>query len=129
MSIKFSVVGEALKCVLLDPPHDDAGICMNLREELQNEELTEEDTIALGTMTTHQWGRTLNDQLFMQWPEHRGDALYPIESPTEYTESADKWDAATESGKKRIRLLKYCIGLCKENPEKELVVVPQTANC
>lgn len=122
MSVKFSVVGEALKRVLLDPSHDYAGICMNLREELQNEELTEEDTIALGTMATHQWGRTLNDQLFMQWPEHTGSALFPVEGPTEYIMAADKWDASTESGKKRIRLLKYCIGLCKENPDKELVL-------
>lgn len=124
MSIKFSVVGEALKRVLLDPSHDDAGICMNLREELQNEELTEKDTIALATMCYSHWGRALNDQLFMQWPEHSGKALYPIDGAVEYLMAADKWDTSTESGKKRIRLLKYCIGLCKENPDKDLMVQP-----
>ena len=43
MGIKFSVVGEALKRILINPALDDSGICQNLRVELVQEDIDEKD--------------------------------------------------------------------------------------
>ena len=90
MGIKFSVVGEALKRILIDPALDDSGICQNLRVELVQEDLDERGIFKINTLSANE----LNNAIFHGWPEN--------------------------SGKKRRRLLMYSIQVCKENPDKEL---------
>lgn len=121
MGIKFSVVGEALKSVLLDPPMDDAGICQNLRIELDCEELTDYQRSVLNHMSCNEFGITLNNAIFHSWPEHSGSENFPVGGPAEYFACrGDKWNDRPESGQKRRRLLMYSIQVCKENPDKEL---------
>lgn len=121
MGIKFSVVGEALKRVLLDPRMDDAGICQNLRMELEYEELTECLHNALNMMSCNEFGIALNNAIFHGWPEHSGHECFPVGGQVEYRlYEYDKWNDHENSGKKRRRLLKYSIQVCKENPDKEL---------
>lgn len=123
MSIKFSVVGEALKRVLIDPTMDNAGICQNLRIELFDEELEELDNIKLNRISGNQLGIALNKAFFRDWPEHSGNECFPVGGLAEYRlHPFDKWNDEAESGQKRRRLLKYSIQLCKENPDSELVI-------
>lgn len=121
MGIKFSVIGEALKRVLLEPPMDDAGICQNLRIELLQEDLDELTVIKLNQASTNEFGIALNNAIFHGWPEHSGRECFPVGGLDEYAlHPYDKWNDKPESGQKRRRLLKYSIQVCKENPDKEL---------
>lgn len=121
MGIKFSVVGEALKSVLLDPSMDDAGICQNLRMALEYEELDERDIFKVNTLSCNEFGIALNNAIFHGWPEHSGHECFPVGGQAEYAlHPYDKWNDHENSGKKRRRLLKYSIQVCKENPDKEL---------
>ena len=117
MGIKFSVVGEALKRVLLDPSMDDAGICQNLRIELlEQEDLSEYVRSVLNCVSTNEFGIALNNAIFHSWPEHSGSECFPVGGLEEYHQYPyNKWDSP-----QRIRLLKYSIQVCKENPDKEL---------
>ena len=121
MGIKFSVVGEALKRVLLDPALDDSGICRNLRVELEYEEFDEKDIIKLHYTSCNEFSIALNKAIFHGWPEHSGHECFPVGGQAEYAlHPRDKWNNHENSGKKRRRLLKYSIKVCKENPDKEL---------
>ena len=121
MGIKFSVVGEALKRILIDPALDDSGICQNLRIELLQEDLDERDIIKLNILSAAELGITLNKAIFHGWPEHSGSGCFPVGRSVEYVlHPYDKWNDQEDSGKKRRRLLKYSIQVCKENPDKEL---------
>lgn len=121
MGIKFSIVGEALKRVLLEPKLSDAGICMNLRIELNKEELTEYQRSVLRHMSCNEFGIALNNAIFHGWPEHSGHECFPVDGQVEYRLYVyDKWNDHENSGKKRRRLLMYSIQVCKENPDKEL---------
>ena len=123
MGIKFSVVGEALKRVLIDPALDDTGICQNLRIELLKEDLTERDIIKLNTLSANEFGISLNDALFKDWSEHSGHENFPVGGMAEYTlHPYNKWNDKEDSGQKRRRLLEYCIKVCKESPQKELTL-------
>lgn len=93
---------------------DDAGICQNLRIELEYEELDEKDIIKLRYSSCNEFGIALNNAIFHGWPEHSGSECFPVGRMTEY--ALHPYD----SGKKRRRLLMYSIQVCKENPDKEL---------
>lgn len=121
MGIKFSVVGEALKRILIDPALDDSGICQNLRVELVQEDLDERDIIKINMLSTNEFGVALNNAIFHGWPEHSGHECFPVGGQVEYRlYDYDKWNDHENSGKKRRRLLKYSIQVCEENPDKEL---------
>lgn len=121
MGIKFSVVGKALRRILIDPALDDSGICQNLRVELVQEDLDEKDIIKLNMLSANEFGIALNKAIFHGWPEHSGSECFPVGRMTEYAlHPYDKWNDHEDSGKKRRRLLKYSIQVCKENPDKEL---------
>lgn len=124
MSIKFSVVGEALKRVLIDPSMDESGICQNLRIELEADDaVNEDDKRKMNAICCNEFGLILNTAIFGQWPEHHGDEHFPVGGSAEYyINRYDKWNDEPESGQKRRRLLKYSIQLCKENPDSELVI-------
>lgn len=121
MGIKFSVVGEALKRILIDPALDDSGICQNLRVELVQEDLDERDIFKINTLSANEFGIALNNEIFHGWPEHSGHECFPVGGQAEYAlHPYDKWNDHENSGKKRRSLLKYSIQVCKENPDKEL---------
>lgn len=123
MSIKLAIVGVALERVLKEPAMDDTGICQNLRIELLEEDLTERDIIKLNTLSANEFGISLNNTLFKDWPEHSGHENFPVGGMSEYAlHPYNKWNNREDSGQKRRRLLEYCIKVCKESPQKELTI-------
>jgi hypothetical protein len=55
--------------------------------------------------------------LMLGWPEHSGDAYYPVEGEREDTEATvqdDCWDKHTDNGQKRRRLCDYIANQLQE---------------
>lgn len=103
MGIKFSVVGEALKRILIDPALDDSGICQNLRVELVQEDLDERDIFKINTLSANEFGIALNNAIFHDWPEHSGHECFPVGRMVGYAlHPYDKWNDREDSGENAV---------------------------
>ena len=122
-----SVVITALKQLLIEPLHDDAGICWNLRHELlgmfdRGEWQTDAETIdKLDKMNGRGWAQICFASMFKHWPKANLDTpLYPITGgKTAYAEDQDHmWDEHHHYGALRRELCQFCIDYLEKEDAK-----------
>lgn len=123
-----SVVITALKQLLIEPLHDDAGICFNLRHALlemfdSGEWQTDAETIdKLDKMNGKDWAQICFDSMFKHWPKASLDTpMYPITGGkmayAGYQEHM--WDEHHHYGALRRELCQFCIDYLEKEDAKQ----------
>ena len=122
-----SVVIKALKKMLVQPLHDDAGICFNLRCALlemfdRGEWQTDAGTIdKLDKMNGRGWAQICFDSMFKHWPKASlATPMYPITGgKMAYAENQDHmWDEHHYYGALRRELCQFCIDYLEKEDAK-----------
>lgn len=113
-----SIMITALKRMLVEPIHDNAGICFNLRHELlemfdKGEWVDHPDTaLELLNMKGRDWAQFCFDRMLKHWPKaDLENPMYPIAGgKPAYAENEDyMWDEHHHYGALRRELCQFCI--------------------
>ena len=124
-----SIVITALKQLLIEPLHDDAGICFNLHHALlemfdSGEWQTDAETIdKLDKMNGRDWAQICFDSMFKHWPKASlATPMYPITGGkmayAENQEFSRMWDEHHHYGALRRELCQFCIDYMEKENEK-----------